>query len=445
MAACAAAGAEDLPEQRLWPLAVLWLAGLAPFFFLSYGLANWVTSLRRDVPSLVFGWEHHVPFVPWTIVPYWSLDLFYVVSLFICRTRTELNTHAKRFVAAQIISVSAFLMFPLRFTFERPHPAGFLGWMFGALASFDQPFNQAPSLHLSIATILWARYSRHLSGAPLWLVRFWLILAGVSTMTTYQHHFIDVATGLWLGLFCIAFISDAQPVVHRQTYRDPGRIRIALVYLAGFIVLVALAIEIQGWAWWLLWPAGSLVVVAGIYCAGQPALFQKRDGAIAPSMAFIMAPYLAGAWMNSRMWTRQHSKADEIVDGVWIGRLPRKSEREDFASVVDLTAEFPIDVVGVFYRAVPMLDLVAPTIEQLDAAVKAIEDFRSHRPTLVCCALGYSRSASTAAAWLIWSGRAKSVNEAITLIKVSRPCIVLRRAQRERIEEWCNARVLFTQ
>ena len=445
MAACAVAGTEDLLEQRPSPLAVLWLAGLAPFFFLSYGLANWVTSLRHDVPSLVFGWEHQVPFVAWTIVPYWSLDLFYAASLFICRTRIELNTHAKRLVAVQIMSVAAFLAFPLRFAFERPHPAGFPGRMFDLLASFDQPFNQAPSLHVSIATILWARYSRHLSGGALWLARFWLILAGVSTMTTYQHHFIDVATGVWLGLSCIAFIPDAQAVVQRQRFRDPARMKIALIYLAGFVALVALAIQIRGWAWWLLWPAGSLVIVAGIYFAGQPELFQKRGGAISPPMIWLLAPYLAAAKVNSRISTMQHSAADEIADGVWIGRLPRKCERKVFASVVDLAAELPIDAVGISYRAVPMLDLVAPTVEQLDAAVKAIEDFRSERPTLVCCALGYSRSALTGAAWLTYSGRARSANAAIALTKASRPCIVLRRAQTKRLEEWCNARVPCSQ
>jgi len=50
---------------------------------------------------------------------------------------------------------------------------------------------------------------------------------------------------------------------------------------------------------------------------------------------------------------------------------------------------------------VDMLDLMPPTDEQLDAAVRAIMEFAGQRPTLVCCALGYSRSAVAAAAWLI--------------------------------------------
>jgi hypothetical protein len=189
------------PERPPWRWALLWLTGLTPFFFVSYGFANWLTGLRRDVPSLVFGWEHRIPFVACTILPYWSIDLLYALSLFVCRTRRELTTHARRLVAAQLISISAFLLFPLRFTFERPQVNGLFGWMFDALSGFDKPFNQAPSLHLSLTAILWVKYSQHLRGGMRWVMRVWMILVGVSTVTTYQHHFIDLPTGIWVGLF----------------------------------------------------------------------------------------------------------------------------------------------------------------------------------------------------------------------------------------------------
>jgi hypothetical protein len=71
-------------------LSLLWLAVLTPFVFLTYGFTNWVSSLRHDVPSLAFAWQHHIPFLAWTIVPYWSTDLFYAGALFLCRTRREL-------------------------------------------------------------------------------------------------------------------------------------------------------------------------------------------------------------------------------------------------------------------------------------------------------------------------------------------------------------------
>jgi protein-tyrosine phosphatase len=105
-----------------------------------------------------------------------------------------------------------------------------------------------------------------------------------------------------------------------------------------------------------------------------------------------------------------------------------------------MTAELPADAAGVVYRAVPVLDLVVPTVEQLDAAVDAIAELKWERPTLVCCALGYSRSAASLAAWLTASGKAASVSDSIALISARRPHIALGRSHRARLEEWYRAR-----
>src|SRR5258706_5212130 len=131
---------------RPWKHAVLWLLALGPFFFASYGFANWLASTRADVGIVVFDWERWIPFLPWTIVPYWSIDLLYALSLFLCATQTEVGIHARRLLAAQLICVTCFLLFPLQVSFPRPATDGVFGLMFDVLMGFDKPFNQAPSV-----------------------------------------------------------------------------------------------------------------------------------------------------------------------------------------------------------------------------------------------------------------------------------------------------------
>ena len=415
-------------DGRPWAAALLWLVALGPFFFLSYGFANWVTAQRQVVPSIVFGWEHRIPFLAWTIIPYWSIDFFYALSFFLCRDRKELESHAKRLLAAQIISVTCFLLFPLRFSFEQPQTSGLFGWMFHALGTFDKPFNQLPSLHLSLTTILWAKYSEHTRGATLFLLRCWFVLAGVSALTTYQHHFIDVLPGIWLGLACIALF----PAQRRHPLPSRRSIRIASLYIAGGALLGLAGFRLGGLGWLLFWPASALFIVAAAYWIGSPEMLRGN------AMVLLLAPYITGRWIHLRWWTHGEPFAQEIADGVWLGRFSQRKERDalGIASMLNVAAELPSDTSGVVTCCVPMLDMLVPTAEQLEAAVAAIDDLHDSRPTLVSCAMGYSRSAVSVAAWLMARGIVTSADAAIAMIRSRRPVIVLTAHHREQLEQW---------
>ena len=58
-------------------------------------------------------------------------------------------------------------------------------------------------------------------------------------------------------------------------------------------------------------------------------------------------------------------------------------------------------------------------------AVAAIERLRRHGPVLVCCALGYSRSACAVAAWLLATHRVPSVEAALLRVREARAEVVL--------------------
>ncbi|QOQ74513.1 phosphatase PAP2/dual specificity phosphatase family protein [Pseudomonas poae] len=430
-------------EPGLLKPAVLWLLLLAPLFFSTYGFATWVTSQRSDVGTLVFGWETHMPFWAWTIVPYWSIDLLYGFSLLLPNSRQELKQHALRLLTAQVIAVSCFLIWPLRFTFERPELDGVFGWLFAVLAGFDKPFNQAPSLHIALLVILWVMYQRHTQGFWRWVVHGWFALIGISVLTTYQHHFIDLPTGALAGWLCVWLwpLEHPSPLLNVRLTRDRKRWRLGARYGLGAVALVILALALGGWWLWLLWPAVSLgLIKANYFVLGAPGFQKRADGTLTPAARWLYAPYLAAAWLNSRLWTRKHPQPDLIVDNVWLGRIPTTDEQGSFKAIVDLCAELPINPQGRAYACVPVLDLIAPTPAECLHAAQVIERLRANGPLLVCCALGYSRSATAVAAWLLHSGRAATVDAALAIIRTARAHVVLHPAHREALEGLAHAR-----
>ncbi len=425
-----------------WKRAAAWLAFLGPLFFATYGFANWLASQRGDVASIVFDWERHIPFVPWTIVPYWSIDIFYAISLFVCVTKKELDTHAWRLLAAQIIGVTCFILFPLQQTFVRPPSDGIFGLMFDTLTGFDKPFNQAPALHITLLIILWVLYARHLHGVWRWLLHVWFALIGISVLTTFQHHFIDVPTGLLAGWLCVWLFPDDRASIFSQAARTSSAQRrsLALRYFVCALAIALLSITLGGVYLWLLWLSVSLIMVSAIYLFLNDNSFQKNsNGMLSQASLWLLAPYLIGAWGNSRAWTRNAHKANQVAPNVWLGRIPKNGELPPGVNtLVDLCAELPRRADSAHYISLPVLDLAPLDVAHLDAAARAITNALQNGPVLVCCALGYSRSASAVAAWLIASGHAVDANDAAAQILKARPQAVLHREQLDLLDQYAT-------
>ncbi|MDO5652889.1 MAG: phosphatase PAP2/dual specificity phosphatase family protein [Brachymonas sp.] len=445
-----ATGAPDIPAARPWKLALLWLAGLGPFFYLSYGLANYLAAqaaAHGQVPSVVFGWEHGIPFVPWTIYPYWSINAFYALSVFLAVNRQQLHRHGLRLLTAQIIAVTCFILWPLAFTFGAPAVEGAPALLFNALRGFDKPFNQAPSLHIALAVILWDWYRQFIHAR--WargLLHGWTLLICVSVLSTYQHHFIDIPTGALLGVWCCWLWPVHGEKLPVQDMRQPtGKaIKLASLYGAGAVLCAAGAMRSTAWGllWW--WPALALLLVAANYAFLDARGFAMQPhGRMGWAARWLYAPYRVAAWINARLWTRGQALANEVLPGVWLGRLPSTSEwvaagRPRIVSLcAELQAPHQADA-----RCVPLLDLLPPTPDQLQQASRAIADMQknvSHQapPLWACCALGYSRSAAALATWLVDSGHCTNADEALACIRRVRPQVVLHTAHLHAVQQAC--------
>jgi protein-tyrosine phosphatase len=401
---------------------------LTLLFLVVYGGCNWITAHRSDVGTLFFEWERHIPFVPLMIIPYLSIDPLFLAAPFLCGEPQERRVFARRVSFGIVVAGICFLLFPLRFAFERPTASGWLGSIFDAFRRFDHPYNLLPSLHITLRTILAHLYARHTMG--LWRTgsHVWFSLVGFSTVLTYQHHVMDVVGGFVLAGFCFYFFPDTS--AHLPVLGNQG---VGSYYGVGALVCAAFALLLWSWGSLLFWLAVALMIVAAGHFGLGPGIFRKTNGRLPFSTWFVLAPVLLSQELSLAHYRRRCRKWDEVAPGVWIGRKLTDEEAAEavalgVTAVLDLTAEFSEarPFLSVRYLNVPLLDLTAPTQEQLQQVAAFIDDESKSGLVYVHCKIGYSRSAAAVGAWLLASGRAASVEEALELLRKARGTIIIR-------------------
>lgn len=430
----------------LWKRGALWLAVLGPFFFLSYGWVNYFTNGRTDVGVIVEAWEHQLPFVPWLMLPYMSIDAFYAASLFLFRKRSALDRHAHRLLLATIISLIGFLLYPLQFSFDVPKADGFNGFLQAILLGFDKPYNQAPSLHISLLIVLWYLYAKLLQGFMRIILHVWFFAIGASVLLVYQHHFIDVWTGVLVGVACLYLIPD-RPFFWRWSKPTKRMKYLAFRYgisatgmaLAAFIAYQA-SVALTAI---FIWTTVALSLVTCAYLGFEQHVFQRhvlteRRGYMRWPAKLLLAPYLFLSWCSYRMYSKNQYLPNQIHGNVWLGAFPRVALGNmgvNWRGVLDLTNEFSVATLKApLQKYLPVLDLTPPKPRTLVRAVRWLDSAQQQGDVLVHCALGLSRSSSVVVCWLVWRGHATDIKNAIRIVDKARIGIVLGKEHEENIE-----------
>jgi len=403
-------------------------AGLSVLFLIVYGGCNWITARRADVGTFYFGWEPKIPFVPFFILPYMSIDFFFVSAPFLCRTDRELSVLAKRIATATIVAGICFLLFPLRFAFPRPHADGWFGVVFDWFRGLDAPHNLLPSLHAAFTLFLCDIYFRHTRGFTRIAVMIWFVLIGLSPVLTYQHHLIDIVGGFVLAGYC--FYLFREPTLPLPVIANP---RIGSYYASGAMVLLILGTILWPWGILLIWSAIALGIVAFAYFRAGPIVFHKTEGRLPWSTRCVLGPCLVGQYLSLLYYRSQCRSWDKVTPEIWIGgKLGSRGARQALSfgvgSVLDVSAEFseakPFRKIN--YRNIPVLDLTAPTQSQLMKMSEFIGNHSRNGVVYVHCKIGYSRSAAAIAAHLIMNGKVKTAEEAFAMIRRVRPSVVIR-------------------
>ncbi|QAV23978.1 hypothetical protein PH4a_11785 [Proteus hauseri] len=425
-------------KKGIWLAGILWLLFLAPFFYLTYMQVNAYTSTLSNISSFVYPWEKYIPFLPWTIIPYWSVNLAYGISLFICTTLREQFIHGIRLIAASFIACSGFLLFPLKFSFTRPVTDGFSGWLFTQLEGFDLPYNQAPSLHIILLWIIWLRFRAHTPTSWRWVLNLWSLLIAVSVLTTWQHHFIDIITGFAVGvLVCYLF-----PIKTRWQWQfsaSKRSLRIAKNYALSALLFYIIAVGLQGIFWLFIWPAITLTFITLGYLGAGATIFQKTpQGEVSLSAQIILLPYRFFAWCTYRYYLKRCRTPSQITENILLGGRPLYHLKAQ--AVFDLTCEWPRNRFSKkqFYLAQPQIDLLPLSPNDISNAMLSIEKLIQQGTVYIHCKLGYSRSATVVVAWLIYSGQAQDLTEALKQVYDARPQVILNQETQQALQIWYN-------
>ncbi len=409
---------------------------LSLLFVIVYGSTNWLTAQRpaADVQTWCFAWEaRFVPYVPWLIVPYMSMDLFFFFAAFLCRDKRELRVFARRVTFAILVAAIFFLLMPLKTAWPaRPRVGGcfgdFVETSLNAPFLMEYPHNLFPSLHIALCLLVANAYARHTRAIVRVLSHVWFALIGVSTILTWQHHVVDLAGGLLLSAF--AFYLFRESAVQLPVMAN---FRIGCYYAAGCAGILALAWTVRPWGAFLLWPVLGLGIVAAAYFGLGPGIFRKTGGRLPLSVRVVLAPVLFGQYVSLIYYRRQGRAWDEIAPGLLVGCRLTETEaaaavQQGVTAVLDLTAEFsaPATFRSLRYYNLPILDLTRPTPDQLRKAVRFLADEIAKGTVYLHCKIGYSRSAAVAGAYLLASRQVTTVEEAIVRLREARPAIVIR-------------------
>lgn len=194
--------------DKLLKLKIKYAIFISVFFVISYKGAEFYTYTVDNVPSYFMNWEKNIPFLPIFMLPYMTSAPFFLVTIFLVKNENDLKLLMKRALFLTVISVSIFIVFPMKFYFPKPEiDTSIFKFLFYLLGQLDSSFNQCPSLHVSFAFLSVVVYYREVKSKLLKsFLCIWGFLLAISILFVYQHHFIDFVGGtLMFFITCIIF------------------------------------------------------------------------------------------------------------------------------------------------------------------------------------------------------------------------------------------------
>ena len=183
-------------------------------------------------------------------------------------------------------------------------------------------------------------------------------------------------------------------------------------------------------------------MILGIaHARGLHGVFGKSPNGTLPLWSevlfFPLLAFTTAVWYLIR-WISPEAPYNRVTDNVFVGRRLLSIElHETYDNFVDLTAEFSepraLREKG-SYCTFPILDGSAPEAKALHDAIEKLRPGQ----TFIHCAQGHGRTGMFAAALLLKSGSAYSIEEAMRMLVEARPGIRLSKCQQRCLRQFAE-------
>ncbi len=200
--------------KKKWIVAAVGYIG----FCIVYTLAG-ATPIREAVVLNPSSIDNLIPLIPATVWIYMAQFFFLFFSVMALKKTEGVSRALYGMAAASALSFVVFFVYPTTITREPVGIEGLTGAVFEFLYRIDSSANCFPSLHVSLAWIAAAAVFEE-SRKKGMVASFIAAVISLSTLTTKQHYFIDVFSGLAVAALCRALLSNidfkAQAPAHKS-------------------------------------------------------------------------------------------------------------------------------------------------------------------------------------------------------------------------------------
>ncbi len=399
----------------------VWLLYLGALFFILYGSANQYAFLTSPHESFFMQWEENIPFIEIFIIPYMSSDILFAIALLLTQTRFELRVLALRIFITMTFSVFVFVLYPLQFSFVKPETSNFLF----SMLELDLAYNQMPSLHISLAIVLWFSMKEHISNIFIKsFLAFWFILICLSTLFVYQHHFIDIPTGAVVGFTVVYLISSKKKTYLTSRFMTPRSLKMSLYYLIGVLISIILYFNFNSFIFIYLFL--TALSISFIYAFGFNLLLTNEKSKPNIFQKILFAPYFIASYFSWNYYKNKIDFKSQLNDNIYFGRQATKEEYKELEAlgiktIINLANDQQFHKTNIKEIRYPLLDMTMQDPVILHQIIKTIEK-HSNEKIYIHCTLGMSRSILAISSYLLY--KKKSINEVNEIMNKLRPIYV---------------------